>query len=678
MADNILRGTIKINAPGVQEEFTKVGQGVSKLGNTLKQEAVKMSSSAAAMGGSIKKGSNEASQALINLSRVAQDAPYGFIGIANNLNPLLESFQRLKATSGTTGGALKALAGELSGAGGIGLALGVASSLLVVFGDKLFGAGKAASDHEQKIESLKKAWSELKAITSSDILGGAGGEFAKAVSAIETLRENVNLAKQGFIDKKEVVAQYNKELGDTIGKVQTLDEVEQKIAQKGEAYLKFTLLKAAAQEALKKASEAALTAAQNEAQANEVSTNAFVQGSKKLLQSLGANTAVDNINKSVQKSTKEFQKTVTDANKQKDRFINIFKEFQDQAAKIAQQNNFNFSPDTKQGTNDSLEKSNEKLKNTLEEKKRILTEFQKDFATIGIFNVPKLSKDLEDFSVEDLTAELREKLQKALLNLPKKLEATPVKVPVPVKPTIVNKANIDEDAAKLAADINKTFNDAIASISVEGLSSIGEAIGAALTGNDIGNVFRAFEQTLGTAVQSLGKQIIALNVAALALKKSLKLTFANPAIGIAAGIALVAVGAAIKNLASGGVKGFNKGGDVQGIGSSDTVPAMLTPGEYVVTKREAPLVKAFLKMKNTSSGIDKLFSGVQKFAFGGEVKPFNFSLPNLTSSRIIQNTAFNFSQQPTTVAMPQGEWILRGKDLVFAISETNKMLGRSY
>ena len=37
--------------------------------------------------------SNQATNALTNLSRVAQDAPYGFIGIANNLNPLLESFQ---------------------------------------------------------------------------------------------------------------------------------------------------------------------------------------------------------------------------------------------------------------------------------------------------------------------------------------------------------------------------------------------------------------------------------------------------------------------------------------------------------------------------------------------------------------------------------------------------------
>lgn len=98
--------------------------------------------------------SNAATNSLINLSRVAQDAPFGFLGIANNLNPLLESFQRLKAESGSTGGALKALGSSMLGAGGIGLALGVVSSLLVVFGKDLFGAGKAADDSKAKLDAL--------------------------------------------------------------------------------------------------------------------------------------------------------------------------------------------------------------------------------------------------------------------------------------------------------------------------------------------------------------------------------------------------------------------------------------------------------------------------------------------------------------------------------------------
>jgi septation ring formation regulator EzrA len=58
---------------------------------------------------SVAKPTADATNALSNLSRVAQDAPYGFIGIANNLNPLLESFQRLQKESVNSGGALKAM-----------------------------------------------------------------------------------------------------------------------------------------------------------------------------------------------------------------------------------------------------------------------------------------------------------------------------------------------------------------------------------------------------------------------------------------------------------------------------------------------------------------------------------------------------------------------------------------
>jgi hypothetical protein len=104
---------------------------------------------------------NQATNTLTNLSRVAQDAPYGFIGIANNLNPLLESFQRLKVEAGGTQAALKSMASGLMGPAGIGLALGAVSSLLVAFGPKIANFVKgidAAKEAEDKFaESLDKA-----------------------------------------------------------------------------------------------------------------------------------------------------------------------------------------------------------------------------------------------------------------------------------------------------------------------------------------------------------------------------------------------------------------------------------------------------------------------------------------------------------------------------------------
>ncbi len=118
-----------------QSELAKTALAAQKTDSTLQN---------------LKGGSDKASLALVDLGRVVQDAPYGFIGIANNINPLLESFQRLKAETGSTAGTFKALASSLAGPAGIGIAVSVATSLMLAFGGSLFGAKKATED-------LKKA-----------------------------------------------------------------------------------------------------------------------------------------------------------------------------------------------------------------------------------------------------------------------------------------------------------------------------------------------------------------------------------------------------------------------------------------------------------------------------------------------------------------------------------------
>ena len=99
----------------------------------LKGFAAEASKSASVLGGAVVKGSNSAAFALTNLGRVAQDAPFGFIGIQNNLNPLLESFSRLKAETGGTGSALKALGQSLIGPAGLGIALSVVSAGILFY-----------------------------------------------------------------------------------------------------------------------------------------------------------------------------------------------------------------------------------------------------------------------------------------------------------------------------------------------------------------------------------------------------------------------------------------------------------------------------------------------------------------------------------------------------------------
>ena len=109
-----------------------------------------------AMGNTAKK-TGDATQSLVNMSRIVQDAPYGFIGIANNLNPMLESFQQLAKTEGGTKKAITALIDGLAGPAGLGVVLGLTSSLLVVFSKQISAAFEGSADKLKNLrEELKK------------------------------------------------------------------------------------------------------------------------------------------------------------------------------------------------------------------------------------------------------------------------------------------------------------------------------------------------------------------------------------------------------------------------------------------------------------------------------------------------------------------------------------------
>jgi hypothetical protein len=111
--------------------------------------------------GNLKNSSGSAMIALTNLGRVAQDAPFGFIGISNNLNPLLESFQRLKQETGSSKAALQALGSSLIGGGGLGLALSAVTAAIsfvsIGFSSWTRGMQSAKEQADKTAESISKA-----------------------------------------------------------------------------------------------------------------------------------------------------------------------------------------------------------------------------------------------------------------------------------------------------------------------------------------------------------------------------------------------------------------------------------------------------------------------------------------------------------------------------------------
>lgn len=201
------------------------------------------------MGNTAKK-TGDATQSLINLSRVAQDAPYGFIGIANNINPLLESFQRLQTQTGSTTKALGSMVAGIAGPAGIGLAVGVATSLLTVYSKEIADFFKSPTDKLKEFrEELKKTNQEVYKIVGEIqanravglnlvnlITGGNATQQQEALKRLKALYSDnkaiqdakVGNDKQFYINLVNAAAKQKEALGKEENNTRTLSQLYDK------------------------------------------------------------------------------------------------------------------------------------------------------------------------------------------------------------------------------------------------------------------------------------------------------------------------------------------------------------------------------------------------------------------------------------------------------------------
>jgi hypothetical protein len=271
MADNLDKFgiSLELDASGLQAELIKAQNELRKFQTQLKTstdtaEISKLTGSISMLEdkiahlgtrmGDVKKPTGDATNALTNLSRVAQDAPYGFMGIANNLNPMLESFQRLSKESGGAGAALKTMVSALSGPAGIGLALGAVSSLIVVFGDDLMNAMNETGAFEKSMQSMRNAFEEnvksVGATIATDqalvaVINDVSQSTEAREAALKQLKEahkgNVELQKTDINDGNTLINVINQMSEALVRKAQI--EAVSKIV--GEEYAKLIRLQTA-------------------------------------------------------------------------------------------------------------------------------------------------------------------------------------------------------------------------------------------------------------------------------------------------------------------------------------------------------------------------------------------------------------------------------------------------
>jgi len=99
--------------------------------------------------------------------------------------------------------------------------------------------------------------------------------------------------------------------------------------------------------------------------------------------------------------------------------------------------------------------------------------------------------------------------------------------------------------------------------------------------------------------------------------------------------------------------GYNKGGKVPGSGTGDTVPAMLTPGEFVMSKGAVDQIGVdnLMDMNKDGGGTNK--PTLMKFAGGGMVPGIN--PPSGRGGKVIMVGGGGKSSSSTVVTTSGGE-----------------------
>jgi len=188
--------------------------------------------------------------------------------VANKIPDMISAFLNwkdildlIKKGSELAEGAFTLFEGALTG----GLAI------LAVYGPEIINWAMALFKGKEAIDVATLSLSNLnKGLASTD--------YSHAIENVDMLRIKVGLARKEMIDKSEVVKEYNSTIGQTIGQVKTLDEVETILKNNSANYIKSMMYKAAAMAAVKEAAENQVLAAKERAKSDEESSNYWDSG----------------------------------------------------------------------------------------------------------------------------------------------------------------------------------------------------------------------------------------------------------------------------------------------------------------------------------------------------------------------------------------------------------------
>ena len=532
-------------------ERVKLGLDIKELNsdiNQAKQQLSGLKKSVATTGQSFNTMTPQVANggnALMQFSRIAQDAPYGIIGIGNNLTATAEAFSYLKNQTGSTGGALKALASSLMGSGGILLAVSLVTTAFTYMSQNGLSVGDVIDKMTGSFDANRKAMQDMNA----EVAKNSQAQIS-SMNALVSTAKNVKISdEERLIAVRKLQAEYPAYFGN----LSQEEILNGNVAGAVRGVTKAIIAKAKAAAAvdrivkLSEEEERIQSNIKNElaevARGYQLNKKEAFEFAKAVLEGADAFKLLDPYKKragffdvsnavALNNTLSKLDNELTNNRRNQDKLTESINDSTAAYIKLE----------------DKAVKATGTTKKAPEKYKNPNPNFNagNGFIGGGIVN-PNLGLVTPDLGVDEAAIAANEKLRLAL-----------------------------ELQKKTIEDFNKELGSIVTNGTVNALAGIGDAIGGALAsgGNVIDAVGKSILGSMGSMLQELGKATIAYGVGLIAVKTAIK----NPYLAVAAGVAMVALGSAMSksvSKSSSTALGGSGGGSVQG-GNSYSSPQSST------------------------------------------------------------------------------------------------------
>jgi len=195
---------VKLDRLKLGLDTTAINAQIKDAKNSLSTLRDSVGKTGTAIGGQFTKQTANGSNALMQFSRIAQDAPYGIIGIGNNITATAESFSYLKQQTGSTGGALKALASSLMGTGGILLGVSLLTTGLTLLSQSGLSVGDIIDKMTGKFDDFGQSLTKI----SVESAKNSGQEIAGLKALISVAQDDNESRQERLIAVKELQSQF--------------------------------------------------------------------------------------------------------------------------------------------------------------------------------------------------------------------------------------------------------------------------------------------------------------------------------------------------------------------------------------------------------------------------------------------------------------------------------------